>query len=449
MARAGATLRAWDAFEASGFANADQDYRALTLKGRLLKDRASQAPADSKSALFAAAGRAYEQAAEVGTASYPLINAAAMALQAGERLKTVHLANRVLDLIESGAEKGETPYWGEATRAEALLLLGRIEDAKRSLAAAVALAPKAWEDHAATLRQFSLILAVLGQEEGWLDRFRPPPTMHYAGILGIAADDEAAEAAIAEAVKNIGPGFAYGAIAAGADIIAAEAALAVGAELHIVLPSDPQDFRQSSVDPLGGDWGDRFDALLDAADSLSICNPAEETTSAGVALAELHAMGLAIEKASQLQARAIALRIEPAGRPAIGDPWFHSGRPMRQVAVEVAPDFDVERLAAGRLVFDIVLDGSELASFDTLGDAVAAILSAAGERAAIDCRITDSFHVQALLPHSAHGMVAASRTAALALLASGFASRVETIGEMAFPDGPIEICLAALVRPPG
>lgn len=443
LARAGATSRAWETFVSAGFDRADTDFHALTLKGRLLKDRARQAPADARPALFAQAGQAYELAAAIRAETYPLINAAAMALHAQDRAKAGLFAGKVLHLIESGAEKGETPYWGEATRAEALLLLGRVDDARKSLSSAVALAPQAWEDHAATLRQFALILSELGGDDGWLDRFRPPPTMHFNGILGIDANDKAALDAIGAAVKNIAPGFAYGALAAGADIIAAEAALAVGAELHVILPSDPDDFRQSSIAPLGADWSGRYDVLLAAADSLAICDTAKSTSSAGVTLAELHAMGLAVEKADQLQTKAVALRIGPAERPALGDPWRHSGRPIVHVAVTATTGIGVAPLPAGLLTFDVALGNAAPRSFDRLGDAARALQTVC-DAAAIDCRTGGAVHVQALLPHSAHATIAASRSAALALLAAGYARRIETIGELALPDGPIEICLAEL-----
>lgn len=448
LARAGATSRAWEAFKAAGFDRAVADANALTLKGRLLKDQARNAPSHLRPALFALAGEAYEHAAKPGSETYPLINAAAMSLHAGESERSAELAARVLHLIESGQEQGETPYWGEATRAEALLLLGRIEDAKASLAHAVSLAPQAWEDHAATLRQFALILSELGGNDDWLDRFRPAPAMHFNGILGITSDDKAASNAIAAEVRLIAPGFAYGALAAGADIRAAEAAVLVGAELQIVLPSDPHDFRKSSVEPLGGDWAQRFDSLLEIADTLTICDKAESTSAAGVALAELYAMGLAIERASQLQAQAVALRIEPAERPILGDPWLHSGYPIRHVAVSASTASVIPQLPAGALTFDIATDDA-IEKFASLGEAVAALRNAGSVRMAIDCRLGETVHVQALLPHSAHGMVAASRSAALGLLASGLASRIETIGELAFPDGPVELCLAKLSEPPG
>lgn len=447
LARAGATSRAWSAFVAAGFQDAD-DPEALTLKGRLLKDQARRAPESERSALFVRAGEAYERAATSGSYSYPLINAAAMALHAGDFDKAGHLAQRVLELFETGAEKGETPYWGEATRAEALLLSGQTEAARESLSQAVALAPQAWEDQSSTLRQFASILAVMGQESAWLNQFRPPPVMHFNGILGIAADDVIAHTAIEAAINKIAPGFAFGALAAGADIIAAEAALAVGTELHIVLPSEPEDFRDSSVAPMGDEWIPRFDRIMARADSVTVCASDERTSTASVELAELHAMGMAVEKAEQLQAGAVALRIEPAERPALGDPWLHSGRPIHHVAATAVRDSTVAQLPAGQLHYDIALDGNRQRSFETIGEAVDAIKACGAGRAALDCHTGDRIRVGTLLSHSAHGMLATSRSAALALLATGLASRIETIGEIGTTEGPIEVCLATLSAPP-
>lgn len=449
LARSGATSRAWDAFVAAGLDAAESDFAALTLKGRLLKDQARLAIGEERRQLFNQARLAYEQAAELRDESYPLINAAAMALFAGEPERTGVYARKALHLIESGSDAGETPYWGQATRAEALLLLGRWDEARESLSSAIKLAPKAWEDQSSTLRQFALILSETGQANDWLDQFRPPPVLHFNGILGISADDQIAHRAIHDAVLAIAPGFAYGALAAGADIIAAEAALSAGAELHIVLPSQPEDFQQSSVAPLGKIWSERFDALLLQAESVAICASDEGTSAASVALAELHAMGLVVERAEQLQATAMALRIEPAGRPALGDPWLHSGRPIHHVAVAEVRDNPVEQLPQGRLLFDVVVNGNPLLAFDELAEAVREILVSGEKIAALDCRTGDTVRVRSLIAHSAHGMIAASRSAALALLSTGFASRIETIGEMASPEGSFEVCLAALVEPPG
>lgn len=446
LARSGATSRAWDIFVAAGLDRVDSDFDALTLKGRLLKDRARQSVADERTAMFDLARNAYEQAAALRQDSYPLINASAMALFAGDRVRSELLANRVLQLIDSGADRGETPYWCEATRAEALLLLGRQADAAKSFQEAVELAPTAWEDRAVTLRQFALIATQTKANVAWLDRLRPPAVLHFNGILGIASDNHTAAKAVQDAIEAIAPGFAFGALAAGADIIAAEALVGSGVELNVVLPSDPSDFRLSSVAPSGADWEQRFAALLDNANSVTICGSSEGTSAAGVMLAEYHAMGMVAELAGQLETRAVALRIEPAGRPVLGDPWLKSGRELHRVEIEGDAAVSSAPLPKGELVFDVAVDGAPPETYLDLDEALEVLATARDQIAALDCRLDDPQKVRTLLTHGEAGMLVASRSAALALLAFGAVRRVEPVGEMAAPAGPVEICLTKLTK---
>jgi len=123
----------------------------------------------------------------------------------------------------------ETAYFQAATPAEALLVLGRTEEAKRALAGAIARAPEAWADHASTIRQFELLLAALGQDAGWLDALRPPRPLSFAGHMAVAPGDRRLAGQVAEALAQMRIGFGYGALAAGADIVVAEALLARGA----------------------------------------------------------------------------------------------------------------------------------------------------------------------------------------------------------------------------
>lgn len=443
LARTGATSQAWQMFEASDL-SAVQRPEVLTLKGRLLKDRARLATGDVRTRLFAEAAAAYEAAAEGRNDSYPLINAAAMALFSGNRDRTEKLARKALDLLDSGQDIGETPYWGEATRAEALLLLGEHEAARRSLEHAISLAPDAWEDRAVTLRQFALIEEHVRADTGWLDRLRPPPVLHFSGILGIAADDQDATARISDAIAEMAPGFAFGALAAGADIIIAETLIARGCELHVILPSDPLDFRHSSVDPMGAVWTERFSNLIAQADSVTVCGAGAPTSSAGVALAECNAMGRAAELAAQLETRAIALRVGPADRAGRQDPWLLSGREIRHVEIE-APCGSVRApLPEGVLHFDMLVDGA-CHAVTGWQEAARLLATARGAITAIDCRISSTPRIQALAGHGQQGMVTASRDAALALLACGAIRRIEPIGEVATAAGAVELCLTTPV----
>ena len=440
LARAGATSRAWEVFQTLE----NVGTASLTLKGRLLKDRARKASGAERIALFADAQRAYEAAAGEQADSYPLINAAAMALFAGDLVRSELLANKVLHLIDSGSDKGETPYWCEATRAEALLLLGRETAAQASLEKAIGLAPEAWEDRASTLRQFAMIAEESGGNSGWLDPFRAPPVLHFSGILGIAADDADAVSRVRAAVLGIAPGFAVGALAAGADIIAAEILVERGSELHVVLPSEPDEFRRSSVETCGVAWVPRFEHMLAEAQSLTVCSNGALTSAAGVALAEFHAMGLAAELAGQLETRAVALRIEPAQRYRYSDPWIQSGRELHRLDIIPVTQDSPAPLPDGELIFEIAINGDAASTCYDLGEAVKLLSTAKDQIAAFDCRIDGQQRVQALLARSEPGLLVASRDAGLALLACGAVQSLEPIGEMATPFGPVELCLTQI-----
>lgn len=319
LARAGALERAWAVFHAEGLDRRTDDPDALTLHGRLLKDRAAQASGEAREELLSAAIAAYERASHLARATYPLINAATLALFAGRRDRAQALARETLALIDSGDYAPETPYWLDATRAEALLLLGHGAEAETILGRAVAGQPEAWEDHASTLRQFALIAQEMGWPADWLDRFRPPPSLHFEGIMGIAADDTKARDAIAASLQDIGPGNIVGALAAGADIMIAEEGLRSGAHLQVVLPCPAEFFLQASVVPLGASWISRFERLMDEADNVIILDGCQSLSQASVAVARQAAMGLTIREARRLQSPAIALRVQERGEEKVPD----------------------------------------------------------------------------------------------------------------------------------
>ena len=274
LARAGAIERAWHAFDAAGYDRREDDPAALTVKGRLLKDKALRSGGEERRRLYSLSAEAYRQAAALEAGTYPLINAAALSLLSGDRDQAAEIAREVMERIARAPEEPETPYWRAATQAEALLLLGRFNQAQEALAEALAAAPRAWEDHASTLRQFLLIHEALGEDARWLEMLRPPLSLHFSGRIGLTEEDAAeAAAAAAEIIARERIGFGYGALAAGSDIIVAEALLAAGAELHVVLPSDAESFARRSVDPYGADWRRRFDAALAAAASVYPVRP--------------------------------------------------------------------------------------------------------------------------------------------------------------------------------
>ncbi len=63
---------------------------------------------------------------------------------------------------------------------------------------------------------------------------------------------------------------AYGSAACGADLLCLELVREMGGETHVVLPFPAREFREASVDFAGGDWGERFERALAAADSVTV-----------------------------------------------------------------------------------------------------------------------------------------------------------------------------------
>lgn len=339
LARSGSLDRARRLFRESGLEAVTDDAATLSVLGRLLKDEARMTSGPTQADLWRRAGDAYARAAVLSGATYHLINAATLALLSGDRADAADRARRVLDILDKGEAAPETPYYLAATRAEALLLLGQIEAARLSLQDAVQRAPEAWEDHASTLRQFRLVLETLGEDAAWLTPLQPPRSLHFAGTLALAGDSEltARIGAVLEAERI---GFAYGALAGGADLIVSEAVLARGAELHLVLPAAPAVFRAESAAPLGGDWPARFDAVLDRAVTVSVVQPdLSGTTMLHVRLAAEVAMGKAAMNAAMMASEAVQLLLSPAATDtgataAIGERWRASDR--RQICLDAA-----------------------------------------------------------------------------------------------------------------
>jgi hypothetical protein len=101
-----------------------------------------------------------------------------------------------------------------------------------------------------------------------------PPIIAFAGRRIDPADaDEprfpaGAESAVADALRDLfrqrGARTIVSSAACGSDIIALEVAGDQGLERRVVLPFDPTSFRETSVVDRPGDWGRRYDAVLES-----------------------------------------------------------------------------------------------------------------------------------------------------------------------------------------
>lgn len=313
VARSGATARAWKMFCDDGLA-ASNDPDVLSLKGRLLKDKAGKSAPGERGKYLLLAEQAYLAAASASASTYPLINAATLSLFRGGLDEARALARKVMDCLDSGKHDPETPYWLGATRAEAAFILDDRVGGEHWIDQALGAAPRAWEDHAATLRQVRQILAIKGLPESILDPLRPPASLFFDGIIGLPENEREAYDKIDMALKRFRPGAVYGALAAGSDILIAEVAVDSGAELHIALPVEVHRFRATSVVPFGDHWARRFDRLIDLADSLYTGDQSQLSDAAVVKASQI-AMGLAAQRSQLLETRTIGLHVRRSTDP--------------------------------------------------------------------------------------------------------------------------------------
>jgi class 3 adenylate cyclase len=244
-------------------------------------------------------------------------------------------------LLEDPAVAAAGDYYKAATRAEALLLLGRADEVTEALGSDPVRASTDYGGRSSTLRQLDMVAAFLGQRveqrRALLAPLAPPRVAHYCGHMFAAGD--AAEARIRGEIHALldaeTVGFAYGALACGGDILIAEAMLDRGVELHVILPFEEEDFLAQSVRPGGGNWEARYQACRARAAGLTFASPMAffgrpEQYSYGSRMA----MGLARLRSDHLAAEAVQIALwdgapsnGPAGTGADVLAWAaHGGR---------------------------------------------------------------------------------------------------------------------------
>jgi hypothetical protein len=273
LAKSGATLRAREELERLGLVgHAEADVAAL--EARLAKDAALAAPPEQRRDLLVRAADLYARIYRRGGGYYPGINVATLRLLAGDTSMAEQVAAEILQLCDAAQDDA---FYVAATRAEALLVLGRAAEAQAALEAAAA-SSNDLAARATTRRQLRLVVAARHIDDAVLAPLASPTVITYTGHMiapsgaagRFAATSEAQVARdIAAALERHGVGFGYGPLASGSDILFAEALLARGAELHVVLPFDRDEFKQMSVAPAGAAWLTRFDACFARATSVT------------------------------------------------------------------------------------------------------------------------------------------------------------------------------------
>jgi class 3 adenylate cyclase len=371
LANAGAIELALEKFSELGLAECG-DPEAGALLARLNKDLGFATCGPARLAFHAEARAIYEEIYEQATlrgdsrsAYYPGINAAALAVWCGDPASARQLATQVLELLaelEQADDEGDR-YWRRATAVEAHLILGQLAEVESLAGSLRELGRHQPAQIASTERQLRRLAHALGTGEHSFRGLRLPAVMHYTGhIISApgapgrfpAADEAAVTQQIQELLADQDVGVGYGSLAAGADILFAEALIARGAALHVILPFAIEDFLRHSVAGAGEVWVPRFHACLESAHSVRYAT--EDRYLNHEALFQYCsqlAMGLAILAARHMQAPVLQCAVWDgvaqggrAGTVVDMQAWRRTGQPQHILRCGVRRREELEQFAA-------------------------------------------------------------------------------------------------------
>lgn len=351
LAKAGATANAEMEFERLGLENSD-DADVAALKARIAKDHALDATGEVRTTLLTHAADLYEQLYRRSHDYYPGVNVASLRLLAGQIMDAESIAREVLEICQASTGNEGDDYYLPASEAEAALVLGDISTARQALERA-ANAGSDLAARAATRRQLRMICKARNIGDDVLDPLASPTVINYTGHMIAAAgiqgrfpatqEDQVAKQ-IAVRLEKHRVGFGYGPLASGGDILFAEALLARGAELHVVLPFARDEFIEISVAPAGSNWVTRFESCMQRAASITYATEDRYLGHDWVfAYGSFVAMGLAVLRARFLDADVLQMAvwdgIETEGMAGTGfdvRTWRNAGRALE--VITPAPD---------------------------------------------------------------------------------------------------------------
>ena len=231
----------------------------------------------SNAADLRAAFEIYRETYERTKVTYPGINAAAMALELGNRAECGRIAQRLLPVLEA-VHAHELDHWGLATFGEAYLLLSDLENAKKWYGRAVAYSPERHQDIAVMRRQARRNLSNLGlQPDALNDVLYIPRVAAFSGHMVDAPGRETprfppervgvVRKQIAARLTQHGIGYGFSSAARGSDVLFLEELKKRGGCAHVFLPFRRAAFKRTSV---GYGWDDRFDRVLEGVEVVEL-----------------------------------------------------------------------------------------------------------------------------------------------------------------------------------
>ncbi len=305
-----------------------QDEETLGLLARIHKERweREQTNPDDATRELSLANSYYRKAYDVGGGYWSGINAATTALLSGQKRSAITLAQQVRELclrkIERGDSGGSEDYWLLATLAEAALILENWSEAESLYRRAIKLGRNNFGDLASTRHNASLILNHFGEARDWIEEIlRIPAVVVFSGHMIDDPDrstprfppdlEEPVRQAIRERLEQLKPGFGYASAASGSEILFLETMLDIGAEVHIVLPYNHDQFFEDSVAIRPeGNWEARYDRVL--AEATEVFTASELRIGDGeisYEYANLVLYGLAATRARRLGTEMIPLAV--------------------------------------------------------------------------------------------------------------------------------------------
>jgi class 3 adenylate cyclase/tetratricopeptide (TPR) repeat protein len=323
----------------------------LSILGRTYKDQWCVDPENEEPLrqAFACYNRAFEVAPPE---SYPGINAATIALL----LKDTDEARRLAKIVLAICEQQADDYWKHATVAEALVVLGEVEQAKKAYRDAVAAEKDNLRAFSSTREQArSLSRQLYGRPDVFDDCFPIPKLVVFSGHMIDAPDrrtprfppqkENEIKALLERQLAAMNAGIGFSSAASGSDILFLEAMLNRGGVIHLVLPWPAEEFVKTSVALPGDDsWVDRFHQVLDRAASIRVLGQLYMPGSAtGFEYCNLAMNGLARIFARSLDLEITPLAVwdgysgAPGGTGSFVRYWRNRGTPVKVVPIATKP----------------------------------------------------------------------------------------------------------------
>lgn len=293
-----------------------RDEETVSILARTFKDMgfAPDVDEDSRNKALEHAFALYHESFCSSGGYYPGINAATLAAVLGRQQSAQEIAHNVhadcMERLSRLKELPESEYYLTATLAEALLLMGRREEALTRYQRTAELAKENYRDIHSTRRNARLLLEAMDA--------RLPELEQVLGLPAVAVlmsspdavpENEEQERKLSQALDEMLErrkiAFGYSTGAPGADLLFLEALLRRGSEAHMLLPFNKEEYLGwiGEVDS-SLNWSGRFEAVYKQLEALERVATASVWRISDGALSHAYAnqilLGMARLKAQQL-----------------------------------------------------------------------------------------------------------------------------------------------------